>query len=283
MAIENEDTANSEEDASVDNAKTEKIAEKLQAMGVMGSSKKSAEAGSNKMMALMMVLIVAVPASAIIAYIAMPQQLDDVLSLSNGVENKTLNNFQAAQQTPAYPSAESFNRTQEPEWLAQRRAEIEKRRAEFEKHNTDHYAANRSSSEPPQWVKDRQAQMEQRRAEFEKQNVDNYAVNRNPSEPPQWVKDQQALMQQEQEKYQQQWAKRSADMPYNRAPNQPGYMANPGMNAYQSYQAPVNAYAQNPGPYYNGYAQPINPYYYNNAPYSGPHRMPYGQYGYPYR
>ena len=226
----------------------------------------------------MMVLIVAVPAGAIVAYIAMPEQLNELLLLPNAVENKESNNFQAHQQIPVYPSAGSLNRTQEPEWLTQRRAEMDKRRSEFKKYNADHRAANRNSSEPPQWVKDRQAQMEQRRAEFEKQNADNYAVNRNPSEPPQWVKDQQALMQQEQEKYQQQWAKRSADMPYNRAPNQPGYMANPGMNAYQP---PVNnAYVQNQRPYYNGYAQPVNPYYYNNAPYAGPRNMPYG---YPYR
>lgn len=272
MATKKEDTANSEEDSSIDNTKIKKIAKKLKAMGVMGLRNKTAETSSNKMMTMMLALIVAIPAGAIVAYITMPGQLNEFLSLPNELENKESNNFQAHQQIPAYPSARSLNRVQESEseWLTQRRAEIAKRRSEFEKYNTNHYAANRNPSEPPQWVKDRLAQMEQRRAEFEKQNTDNYVASGNLAEPPQWVKDQQALMQKNREKYQQQWA----NMSYNRAVNQPSYMANPRMNAHQPQpnQAPVTAYAQ-----------PVNPYYYNNAPYSGPHRMSYGQYGYPYR
>ncbi|MCK5001533.1 MAG: hypothetical protein KAJ92_06765 [Gammaproteobacteria bacterium] len=277
MATKKEDAANSEKNASVDDAKTKKSTKKLETEAVMDSGEKPAGVGPNRLMTLIMAMIVAIPTAAIVAYIAIPQQLNNPISLSNDAGNKGSNNFYAHQQIPASPSAAGVNSAQETEWLEQRRAEMEKRRSEFEKYNTDYAAANRSSSEPPQWVKDRQAKMEQRRAEFEKQS----AVNRNPSEPPQWVKDQQALMQQEQEKYQQEWAKRSADMSYNRAPNQPGYMANPGMNPYQSNQAP--AYPQNPGSYYNGIAQPVNPPYYNNAPYSGPHNVPYGQYGYPYR
>ena len=256
MATKKEDKANSEKDASVKNVKADKI---TKTETVKGSGEGKTETESNTMMTIIMAMIVAIPTAAIVAYILLP----------GATGNDSSNNFRAPQQISVYPSDGNLNRAHEPEWLAERRAEMEKRRSEFEKYNTDHYAANRNSSEPPQWVKDRQAKMEQRRAEFEKQNTDNYSVNSNSSEPPQWVKDQQALMQQQQEKYQQEWAKRSANMPYNQAPNQPGYMVNPGMNGYQPNQVPVNAYAQ-----------PVNPYYYNNAPYSAPYHMPYG---YPYR
>ncbi len=273
MAIDNEDAANSEE-AGVDSVKTEK----METIDMTGSDNKSEGVESNKTMSLMMVLIVAVPVAAIVAYIAMPQQLGGVPSLPDDSTAVVENSFPAHQQIPVHHNNGRFNAAQEPEWLKQRRAEMDKRRSEFKNYNADSFSANRNSSEPPQWVKDRQAQMEQRRAEFEKQNADDYAVNRNASEPPQWVKDHQAFMQKEQERLQQEWAKRAQDMAHNRVPNQPVYMANPGMNAYQP---PVNnAYVQNQRPYYNGYAQPVNPYYYNNAPYAGPRNMPYG---YPYR
>ena len=277
MTSKKEGEANNNE-AAVDSAKTEKIAEKLEAMGMTGSGKKSEEVESNKMMNLMMAMIVAVPVLAIVAYILMPQQLEGMLSMSGEDENVAVNSFAAHQQIPFHQENGGFNAAQEPEWLTQRRAEMDKRHSEFEKRNADHFSVNRNLSEVPQWVKDRQAQMEQRRAEFEKQNADNYAANRNASEPPQWVKDHQAFMQKEQERQQQEWTKRAQDMSNNRAPNQAAYMANPGMN---TYQPPVNnAYMQNQRPYYNAYAQPMNPYYYNNGSYAGPRDLPYG---YPYR
>jgi len=270
-----------EKDTASGNEKAKKIASKLEKLGVMGSRKNPEETGSNKMMIFMMALIVAVPVSTIVAYIVMPQQLNEFLSSSSAVGSNGFNHFPGNQQAPVSPSARRFNQTQQPDWVVQRRAEMQKRHAEFQKRNANQPVANRGSSEYDQRMKDRQAKMEQRRADFEKQNAGNYAANRNPSEPPQWVKDQQALMQKEQEKYRQQWANRSTDMPYNRAQNQSAYMANPGMNTYQSNQAPANVYAHNPAPYYNGYVQPVNPYYYNNAPYPGSYNAPYGQPGYP--
>ena len=66
MTSKKEGKANSNE-AAVDSEKTKKIAEKLEAMGMTGSGKKSEEVESNKMMNLMMVMIVAVPVLAIVA------------------------------------------------------------------------------------------------------------------------------------------------------------------------------------------------------------------------
>ena len=291
MAIENNDAENNIDDGKADTNKKDKVAKKLEAMGMMSSGKKSSvdeespKSDSHLISSVLLALIVVLPVAAVVAYIAVPDKLNELISLdSNAAAVATTDiNSNGVQVAPI----ESSNRAQHRERMEQLRAEMKDRRTKFDKQNANNYAANRTVAEPPQWVKDRQAQMEQRRSEFENQNANNNLSNRASSEPPQWFKDQQAFMQQEQERYRQEMAKRHADMSRNRAPAAPGYMNNPGMNAYQpqtqSNQAPANIYQQNPGPYYRGYPQQVNPYYYNNGPYFGPQNAPYGQYGYPSR
>lgn len=286
-----EKPANSD-DVSSDNEKTAKVAEKLKTLGVTGSGKKAPEKKSHTIMSMMMVLIIAIPAGLIAAYVAMPDQLNELFSFASSTDNQSSSSFDARSQMPVHPAAGNRVHAQEPEWVAQRRAEMEKRRSEFEKQNADKSSSNMNQSEQPQWYKDRQAEMEKRRSEFEKQKADNFTANMNPSEPPQWVKDRQDKMEQERARYQEQRTKQLANMANNRMP---GYMNHPGMQAPQmaatvpNNQVPVwqnqnraNVYPQGPVPYYNGYAQRVNPNPYYNAPYypNGPYGAPYG---YPYR
>ncbi len=208
----------------------------------------SDEAGFYNMTSLLMALIVVIPTVAIVAYVAIPNQLDNAPS---STVNRSNDNYV---QTLVPVHSAVANQNQEPEWVVQQRAEMEKRRAEFDERNAKRLAENEARSEQPQWVKDHQA-----------------------------------FMQKEREKHEQEWAKRTAEQAQNRAPNFPGYMNNPQMNAnqmpIQQNPYPANAYQQNPGQYYNGYAQPVNPYNYNNAPYNGPapYNAPYGWNGYPRR
>ena len=276
MAIENEDKVNSEDDANVadeESAATEKEVE-------VAAEAEASEKKSNKLRALLMVLIVAIPGSSILAYIFMPDQLNSPFSDEAGADKQSSSDFDAVSPVTLYPIDGSGVRAQEPEWVAKQRTEMEKRHAELRKQNEEQMASRMNTSEVPQWVKDQQVQAEQRRQEFEKQNV---ASNQLAHEPPQWVKDQRAQMQKEQERYQQEWAKRSAAMASNRPPQPPWVTNQPGVNAYppaQGYQNQMPVYGQNPAPYYNGAVPPANPYYYGNAPYSGPYNAPYG---YPYR
>ena len=226
--------------------KKNKIAEKLKAMGMMGAEKKSVVKKSNTMVSMLLALVVAVPAGMLVAYVAMPEQLNDMFSFFSDSTDDSSNDY-ARTQMPVQPDAGNWNQNQVPEWVVQQRAEMEKRRSSFERNNTDRFAENRSSFQPPQWVKDRQA-----------------------------------LIQKEQEKYQQEWAKRSAPPLHNGAPSPSsyGYLNNQAMNVYPQNPPPVNAYPQNQPRYYNGYAQ-ANPYAYNNGAYYGPQNMPYGQNAYP--
>lgn len=262
MATKKKNTATSEVDSSADNEKTEKIAEKLKDMGMMGEGKKSVEPKSSNFSPLLLLILVAIFAVAVFAYLNNQGHFDKLLA---SFSDSTLSSerydggLTSQPQTSPYANAANWNRPQEPEWVAQRRAEMEKRRAEFEKQRTEQFASN---------------------------NEANHFAS---SEPPQWVKDQQAKMKSEQAKYHEQWAKRSAEMANNGAP---GYMRQPDMNrpqvggmipgnqmpAWQN-QRLANTYQPMPGQYNNGYAQPVNPYnnpYYGKGPYNAP-------YGYPYR
>lgn len=240
MAIENEDKVNSEDGINQANEESDTAEKKVEAVAEVEISDKK----SNKLTTMLMALIVAIPAGAILAYIVMPDQLNDMFSNEAGADQQSSSDFAPASPVTLYPIDGSGIRAQEPEWVAKQRAEMEKRHAELKKQNEEQRASHMNSSEVPQWVKD------------------------------QW-----AQMQKEQERYQQEWAKRSADMASNRPPQPPWVTNHPGVNAYppaQGYQNQMPVYRQNPAPYYNGSAPPVNPYYYGNAPYYGPHNAPYG-------
>ena len=237
-ATKKETVANSEDAASAENDKKNKIAKKLETLGVMGSAKKAQKTGSNTFASMLLAIIVAIPAGMLVVYIAMPDQLNGFLPSSTTANNAGPNQFYVQPGMQGHPY--SRNQNQVPAWVAMQREQMEKRRAEFNKRN---------------------------------ENLN--SVNRSAAEPPQWVKDQQARMQKEQEKYQQEWAKRSSEMSNNGPQAVPGYMNNRGMNGYPQNQAPV--YSQNPAPYYNGYAPPVNSYQYSNSPYNAPQNMRYGQ------
>lgn len=263
MATKKKSAATSEVDSSAENEKTEKIAEKLKDMGMMGEDKKPVESKSSNFSPLLLTILVVIFAAGVLAYLDNQGQFDDLQSpFSNSTSSSEVydGGLASQPQTSPYANAAKWNRPQEPEWVAQRRAEMEKRRAEYEKQRTEQFASN-----------------------------NNEANHFASSEPPQWVKDQQAKMKREQAKYYEQWAKQSAEMANNRVP---GYIRQPDMNRPQAggmipgnqmpawqNQRLANTYQPMPGQYNNGYAQPVNPYntpYYGNGPYNVP-------YGYPYR
>ena len=242
MTIENKDKVNSEDDASTANESSSISEENVEVTAEVEASEKK----SNKLTTMLMALIVAIPASSILAYVFMPDQLNSPFS-DEATASKQSSSDSASAVT-LYPIDGSGVRAQEPEWVAKQRAEMDKRHAELRKQNEEQQASRMNSSEVPQWVKDQQAQM-----------------------------------QKEQERYQRELAKRSAAMASNR-PAQPPWLANhSGVNAYppaQGYRNQMPVYGQNQGPYNNGFVPPVNPNYYGNAPYSGPYNAPNG---YPYR
>lgn len=200
----------------------------------MGEEKKLSRI--EKLSPLLMTLIVAIPAAAIVAYINMPQKI-------GGSQGEGSNAGVTYQTQASSPSAANWSRSQQPEWVAEHRAKMEKRRAEFEKKNE---------------------------------------AKRTQTEAPQWVKDQQAKMQQEQARYQEQMKKQFADMRNNRMPGSMNQQAMNMPQPWQN-QPVANPYPQQvPAPYYNGYPQPQVSPYYSNGPYyqPGPYNGPYG---YPYR
>jgi len=249
MANKNDNAANNEAEA-----KNKAEESNLKAM----TSEDKKISSLDKITPWLMIIIVAIPAASIIAYINMPEKFDDTLSsVSNSL---SVSGNEENSGGMAYPAANQ-NRYHDPEWVTQRRIAMEKRRAEFNKKNAERFALN------------------------------NNAANFNSVEPHQWVKDQQAKIKQEQARYQEQMTKQFADTRNNRMPE---YMSRQGMNVpqmravnqnnqaqYWQSQNLANAYPQAPVPNYNGYAQPINPYYYNGPYYQpGPNNA---SYGYPYR
>jgi len=227
MAIKKEKEASSEAEAKSD-TDNESLKE--------ATSESKKFSGLDKITPLLMTLIVAIPSASIIAYINMPQKFDDSSSVSVNEGNAG---------GMGQPAA-NWSRYHDPEWVTERRAEMEKRRAEYKKKN------------------------------MERSSKNNNAANFNSLEPPQWVKDQQAKMEQEQARYQEQMAKQLADM-NNRMP---GYTSQPGMNMpqnsamnqnrqaqYWQNQNLANVTPQPPVPHYNGYSHPVNPYYYNGLNY----------------
>ncbi|MCW8911252.1 MAG: hypothetical protein OQK76_11610 [Gammaproteobacteria bacterium] len=264
-----------ETDASTENTKSNKVAEKLKAMGVMSSGKKSADGEDRKYSPLLITVLIAVPVVGVIAYMNMPEKFNSLLS--SVTSSFSTSSESSASDTSYAPqmSAESLQdantlawnqpQYQQPEWVKQQRAEMEKRRQEFEQQNADRYGARQVPSQPP--------------------------------EPPQWVKDRQKQMEQERARYQQEWSSRQQQPPanwsYNGAPESPAYMQHPQMNSYQpngaaqpqmpQYQNPVNANAQAQRQYYNARPYPANPYYYNRPAYGYAPNVPYGWNGYPNR
>ena len=278
--VENSAEKETTADASTESKKTNKVAEKLKAMGVMPSGKEKPETEGRRFSPMLITLLIAVPVVGFIAYANMPGPFNNLASsvssvFSSAPEQSNPNNGYAQPQLPVQTAedprrradtlAMNQSRYQQPEWVSQRRADMEKRRLEFEKQNADRYAANQTAMqppEPPQWVKDRQAQMEQQRARYQQQ--------RNmPQQPANWR--------------------------YNDAPQAPAYMQHPGMNPNQAnnnaaqLQAPQNQNPANVNPqyqrqYYNARPYPVNPNYYNGQGYGyGPRNVPYGWNGYPAR
>ncbi|MCW8922320.1 MAG: hypothetical protein OQK69_01635 [Gammaproteobacteria bacterium] len=229
------DTADKKVEAKSGDDSAKDTVKKVEPAAASASVEDSPKTGFYKLSSILMAMIVAVPAGMIVAYVAMPDQLNEMFSTTSAVESQQLNVYQMPPQMPAQVASENFNRNQEPEWVAQQRAEMEKRRAEFDKKN----AASRAAAE---------------------------------AEMPQWVKDQQAFMKKEQER-QQEWAKRSAGQAYNVQPNMPGYMNNAGVNAYQQnpgqyyngYPQPINPYNNYNVPY-NAYGSYYPPYGWNGYP-----------------
>ena len=226
MATKKEDTAKSEVDDNVENEKTIEAVETTAALPI---NEQSSDAGSSKYTSMMMALIVAIPTAAIVAYIALPSDLDGLLITDSNLNPTTITaNTNSQPQNLVVPAMDNRNQTQQPEWVTEHRAEMEKRRSVFEQQNADAFSAKRAIPEPPQWVKDQQAKMEIEKAKY------------------------------------QEWAKQSADPAYNSAPGyrqQPGnqmpVQQNPGQYYNGGYAYPVNP-NQNP-PYY-----PNGPY---SAPY----------------
>lgn len=340
MTTENEKNENSEENDSVansENEKTSKVAEKLKTMGVMSSEKKDEPIDepvvdepvneSRRFSPLLITMLVAIPAVAIIAYMNMPDQFNQWLSSITGSsstaseqqDNPAIVNAYAQTPQTQMPQRQAsvnavgdrWNRpgyqSQEPQWVAQQKADMEKRRLEFQKQNPEPewLVAQRADMEKrrlaflkqnpePEWVTKQRADMEKRRLEFEKQNSARYGADwRQPAEPPQWVKDRQAEMERDMARYQENARNHSNGSAYNRAPE---YMQHPRVNSYQQNgagvnnrmqprqnQNPVQAYPQAQRQYYNTYNYPPNPYYYN-VPRNGfrQNNAPYGRYGYPY-
>jgi len=333
MTIENEkneNTSDNDTDASTDNEKTNKIAEKLKTMGVTPSENKPAKKEARRFSPLLITLLFAVPAAGVIVYMNMPEYIDKLLSSVSGYtftsttdDQESLASVNTQPKMPVNPAAGRWdqpeattarNQSQESQWVASQRAEMEKRRLAYQKQNPEPQwmAQQRAEMEKrrleyqkqnpePQWVAQQRAEMEKRRLEFQKQNPepqwvaqqraemekrqlasqtqnpDNYATSWGRSEPPQWVKDRQAEMQREMAKYQQNMLNHSNGQAYSRGP---GYMQHPRMNSYQPNSGNNNQLQprQNSNPV-RAYPQP-NPYYYNAPPYGfGPN---HGPYAYPY-
>ena len=275
VGAEKETTA----DASAKSKKSSKVAEKLKAMGVMPSGKEKPETEGRRVSPLLITLLIAVPVVGFIAYSNMPGPFNKLAAsvtsvFSSTAEQSNSDNSYSQPQLPVQSAEDPWRRVdtlamnqsryQQPEWVSQRRADMEKRRLAFEKQNADRYAANQPASqqppEPPQWVKDRQAQMEQQRARYQQQRS-------MPQQPANWR--------------------------YNNAPQAPAYMQHPGMNPNQANnntaqpqanQNPANVNPQYQRQYYNARPYPVNPNYYNGQGYGyGPRNAPYGWNGYPVR
>lgn len=159
--------------------------------------------------------IVGIMSSVIVAYLVIPNDVDKIFasvgdSLSSANESAATNYSQ--------PSNDWGN-NQEPPWVAQQRADMEKRHQGFEQRNADAMAQNRSSSQQPQWAKDQQAQMQQQQAKY------------------------------------QEWARQNAERARNQ---QPVYTPNPQQynNAYpqpNNYNNAPRYYGPNNAPYGYGY------------------------------
>ena len=200
MTIENdknENTSDNDADASTDNEKTNKIAEKLKTMGVTPSENKPAEKEARRFSPLLITLLLAVPAVGVIAYMNAPDHFDKLLSsisnytsLFTNKDQQSPDNVNTQSKVPAesvagswdQPEATTLNRFHEPQLDASKRAELEKRRLEFQKQNPE-----------PQWVAQQRAEMEKRRLEFQKQNPE-----------PQWMAQQRAEMEKRRLEYQKQ-------------------------------------------------------------------------------
>ena len=266
--------------ASAESQKTNKVAEKLKAMGVMSSGKEKPVAEGRKISPLLITLLIAVPVVGAIAYVNMPGPFNQLASSVSNV-------FSTAPDQPApasgYDQSAMTASSAEDPWR-----------------RTDTLAMNQSRYQEPEWVIQRRADMEKRRLEFEQQNADRYSANQSasqPPEPPQWVQDRQAQMEQERARYQQQrpMYQQPAGRSYNGAPPSPAYMQHPGSYPNQlnnntaqlpvpQNQPPANVNPQYQRQYYNGRPHQVNRPYYNGPSYGyGPNYAPYGWNAYPNR
>jgi hypothetical protein len=275
----NENVSSNKTDADVKSEKTNKVAEKLKTMGVMPSDKKESETVGRRFSPLLITVLVAVPAAAAVAYYTMPEQFNNLLSSINIsspasapiTQPEFLNKPYVQPQVQEHPAtgnaqANTWGQAQEPEWVTQQRAEMEKRRVEFQK---QYASRNTSNTQPMQ-----------------------------PPEPPQWVKDRQAEIEQQMAQYQQRGSHYPDNQTNYRAAQAPAYMQHPSMNPYNAnpqfnpqtmqQQQPVNAPnpqgQQSQRPYYGPQNYPVNPYYYYNQPNYGPnpYNRPYGWNANPY-
>ena len=163
MATKKEDTAKSEVD---DNVENEKVKEAVEVMTETPSSEQSSDAGDNKLASMMMALIVAIPTAAIVAYIVVPNELNNLISKENSSYLATVA-ANPQSQNPVVLTTNNRNQSQQPAWVIEHRAEMEKHRLAIEKQNADAFSAKGTIPEPPQWVKDQQAQMEKEKAKYQ--------------------------------------------------------------------------------------------------------------------
>ncbi|MFK5892755.1 MAG: hypothetical protein QM504_06010 [Pseudomonadota bacterium] len=260
MTSKNDVGLNTESSGENDNDVNKENNDKLNNKGAATSSKQQEVKKSFWASPMFITIALALPAAAVIAYVYMPDELSRYLSFdnsSNVATSVTHNNAQ--EQISVAPNSTVMNsniQTNHNDWVAEQRADFDKRRAEFQQRNAVNFD-NQWASQPlelPQWVKDRQVEIEKQRAEIEKHR----------------------------KQYMQEMVKQQNRWVNNRGYNQPA------QNTY--YQnAPVNNQPQLPPQQVKPYGpnQAYNPYYRQARPYYPPAPMynnrPYGYTGYGYK
>lgn len=159
MTSKKESSTNSKVDEKVETENTNDQGSEFQTATMTPSDKTTSESSAYSLSTMLLALIVAIPTAAIVAYVAVPYELNELLSTENYSSAASNGHMQAA------PSMNHLNASQQPEWVKKQNAAMEQRRAEFKNRNAENRA--NSNAEAPQWVKDHQALMEKEQAKYQ--------------------------------------------------------------------------------------------------------------------